>query len=788
MLTTEHPWNSTVETKTKSPPPYELRLHVGTEDQRLVAIPWGKHSIGSGPRCSLRLEYPGVQPLECLIVHEESGLRVRRWCENTTLNGQSFDDSRLTTGDVLTVGPVELEVTSPQVEAAPTNYPWSATEAWESESTPSDRETAGFDDDESHDLPSEEVAQTEGVATASVTDCSAEHAFELSPQVLQPTGPQLGWESSEPVEMDSANESAVPNTSASAGVAATEGEAAPTDGERPSRRVQVALRRQRKQYDQLVARVEDLERKIEQALTEPPAAVDQQANSDEASVEESAAIERRRRQENLESQLTQVREQLSARDRELNQARYSIDVLERQLIDSQRTMHAFAEERLRWEGQFNELEARLADYVERIQELERQLENVRACQTEAAPLAVAPSVEWATETPADQSTSIDEVVAETVTDSADDTSIAALTTWHDTVEEPAAEEIAPIAVADVAPPSDPAEAENSVDESPDVDAALDHLRGLALWREEPQIASESNVEAEPPATDDTPSSAAHFEPASFIDRYAHLFPNDDTPADSLPKPVEPLRRVPPPVHETASSPVADGSENEESVEQYMAKLLERMRGPANTDMPVTEDAPATDQSSEANASASAPDEATAAVHEPITDLAELKTKPTVAEQASHRQAMRELAMQSARHAIGVHASRKLRRSARTRSIIAVLGAAVAAYLLITAPGWKSLQFAAACVAGFVALYWGKMTLSTILEGIRLGAFEDYDDEVDADKAIHPPLPIDVEPATPSESDSTIETVEREQSGPNSEVVEHAEQESSSEPVEHTVHD
>src|SRR5262245_55090574 len=107
MLTTELPWNSTVETK--SPPTFELRMQVGTEGQRLVAIPWGKHSIGSGPRCWLRLESPGVQPLECLIVHDESGLRVRRWCENTLLNGESFDDSPLAPGDVLAVGPVELE-------------------------------------------------------------------------------------------------------------------------------------------------------------------------------------------------------------------------------------------------------------------------------------------------------------------------------------------------------------------------------------------------------------------------------------------------------------------------------------------------------------------------------------------------------------------------------------------------------------------------------------------------------------------------------------------------------
>ena len=109
-------------------------------------------------------------------------------------------------------------------------------------------------------------------------------------------------------------------------------------------------------------------------------------------------------------------------------------------------------------------------------------------------------------------------------------------------------------------------------------------------------------------------------------------------------------------------------------------------------------------------------------------------------------AMRALANQSARHAIGVHTSRSLRRIARTRFIVSLLGASVGLYLLIDAPDWKSLQFAAGCVATFAAIYWGKLTLGTLIKGIRLGAFEDFDEEVDPVKTLHPPLPIDVERA------------------------------------------
>lgn len=759
MLTTEHSWHST--TATASPTTCELRLQVGNDERRLP-ISRGKHSIGSGPRCSLRLDYPGVQPLECLIVHDEDGLRVRRWSDNSTLNGQSFDDSRLTPGDVLRVGPAELEILAPPPESAETELAWSATDAWDSEPAPPESESPDYE----HNLAEEITAPTEN-------DRHAEHAFELSPQVLQPTEANLDWENPEQVHTEPVEETA---ESAAAGATAPSlTSESPTIRIRSNRRVRAALDRQRKQYDQLVARVDDLERKIAEALTEPlPAVV--LAESQLSPMDDSEAIERDRRQAELESQLTQVRQQLDTRDRELHQARYSIDMLERQLIDSQRTMNAFAEARLHWESQFNELEARLAEYVERIQELEHQLDNVRASQPDTAPPAVAPCVEWATEPPVEQATTVD-VVNETVCDAADDTCVVGSTVGGESVggesvDAPVAEEVAPVEVADAATSADHVVAA-SLDGSADVDVALDHLRGLSIWREEPQMVSEFNVEPEPPATDDTPTNAANSQPASFIDRYAHLFPSNDGP-------VEPVHQAAPPVHEFAP-PAAKSTDDEESVEQYMARLLERMRGPGNGDTAsAREVTPREDASVTSRATDLAP------VQEPITDLSELKTKPTVSELASHRQAMRELAMQSARQAIGVHASRKLRRNTQTRAVVAVLGAAVAAYLLITAPGWKTLQFAGACIAGFVALYWGKLTVSTILEGIRLGAFDDYEDELDADKAIHPPLPIDVEPtAHVAEAEANGEAVEHPEPQTNTELVACSESVAAAEPVGHT---
>ncbi len=115
MLTTERPWTAS-SAAAISPTGYGLRLHGGTEDERLISIPPGKHSIGSGPRCSLRLQYAGVKPLECLIVRDELGLRIRRWSEDTRLNGVLFDEASLSAGDMLSLGPVDLEVVVPPTE------------------------------------------------------------------------------------------------------------------------------------------------------------------------------------------------------------------------------------------------------------------------------------------------------------------------------------------------------------------------------------------------------------------------------------------------------------------------------------------------------------------------------------------------------------------------------------------------------------------------------------------------------------------------------------------------
>jgi chromosome segregation ATPase len=79
-------------------------------DGRLVELPQGKTTIGSSPRCDVRIEQPGVQPLHCLVVQSDDGIRVRSWAANAKLNGAPFVEAGLSAGDCVSVGPVEFEI------------------------------------------------------------------------------------------------------------------------------------------------------------------------------------------------------------------------------------------------------------------------------------------------------------------------------------------------------------------------------------------------------------------------------------------------------------------------------------------------------------------------------------------------------------------------------------------------------------------------------------------------------------------------------------------------------
>jgi hypothetical protein len=731
MLTTDEPW-----TAARTPAAYQLRLHGGTEDERLITSPPGKHSVGSGPRCQIRLTTSGVQAMECLVVRDKLGLRVRRWSDRTLLNGGPFEEAMLAPGDVLSIGPVQLEILGPAVGDSLEVSGGSADESWES-----------------------------GAAIRSACE-AIDNIFlidEGSSQVLQPTEPNHDWIAARPT-------TASPSRSKVEAVAlAAQNSVTKSTLRRRSRRALDALRKQRRDHDELIAKVNELERMLGEALSEAAARPEESAaaaaaDENTAGTGERVAI--------LEGELASFREQLGARDGELQQARYSIDVLERQLIDSQHTMHAFADERSHWEEQFNEIESRLAKYVERIQELECQLEAAPERSPEPRLAEVAPSYETGIDWKAETALGPDDAV-ETAAEhefAATGTAVAEEPekvhgdelTGDEVVEEPATE-VSESTVETVVEPeleltADSANAAaNNAPETPNADApagdapvdeALDHLRGLSIWREEPAQNTNEHAANAKAAEEASGESSGGPQPVSFLDRYAHMFP-DDGAATPKGKPEDSAAPL------TEAAPPPEVHADEESVEQYMAKLLARMRGgPADSSVSTSNELPTTPAVSQDSPVASEPREP--AVQQPMfTNLAEMKTRAKSPEHAGDMAAMRALANQSARHAIGVHAARKLRRAAITRVIVTALAASVSVYLLLNSSTWQSLSFAAGVAAGFAAVYWGLLTMGTLLKGFQLGAFDDYEEEMAPENSVNPPLPIDVEQA-PTEKANTTE--------------------------------
>ena len=87
-----------------------FQIRGSTRHGQLVRLKSIKCTIGSGPRCTLRLRVRGVQPLHCLILRGTAGTVIRRFAPDTRLNGRAFNEAELVPGDRIGIGPIEFEL------------------------------------------------------------------------------------------------------------------------------------------------------------------------------------------------------------------------------------------------------------------------------------------------------------------------------------------------------------------------------------------------------------------------------------------------------------------------------------------------------------------------------------------------------------------------------------------------------------------------------------------------------------------------------------------------------
>jgi hypothetical protein len=311
--------------------------------------------------------------------------------------------------------------------------------------------------------------------------------------------------------------------------------------------------------------------------------------------------------------------------------------------------------------------------------------------------------------------------------------------------------------------------ESLSDEQAAFAAEVDEPAAPAAGDANPWEAADIEAAAEPvaeAAAEAVEAAPAKAQPTSFIERYSHLLEEDAAPEPApAAVPQRPLATNPRTMgvvrNENGLAPAA-ASEDEESVEQYMAKLLQRMRG----DTPyvaASQVAPAADaandvvpavNTSSPQAAASAPTEhAQLAAEVPETeeeaaqamvDWEAIAHRAVAAKPMADMGALRALANDSARRAIGRHGRKTHRRDAVTKVLVSSLAGMTGLWLMLESPNWRDIQFIAACVLMIVAAYWAGQTLRTMLESLRAAAYDGSETAHDGSVGGRHSLPIDVE--------------------------------------------
>jgi hypothetical protein len=284
-------------------------------------------------------------------------------------------------------------------------------------------------------------------------------------------------------------------------------------------------------------------------------------------------------------------------------------------------------------------------------------------------------------------------------------------------------------------------------------AAFDEF---SIWKQ--------GAEADGAAPDDRPheeEQAPALPEESFINRYAHLFAEDDEsngetpprPAAHAPAPDDFASQPPSTAAAQTAAPQPPADGEEETIEQYMAKLLQRVRGGAPyTPEPTTLKRPDqrpterhTEPRSAPGAESNPPSASPAEEEQVTTSLGTVRRKSTVVEPPANLEAFRALANESARRAIGTYALRIHRRNAITKTIVAILSGMTSVWLMLEAPNLRDLQFISACVFLLIAAYWAGQTCGSLLEAFHAASYDGPQTTAgDPDDPFRPALPIDVE--------------------------------------------
>ncbi|HJQ81019.1 MAG TPA: FHA domain-containing protein [Lacipirellulaceae bacterium] len=644
-----------VETQLTTKPAFDaaskLRLRIRSDDTtHLVELRQGKTTIGSSPRCAIRIVRPGVQPLHCLILCENGNVSVRRWAAGTRLNGQAFDEAPLGLGDRLAIGDAELELEIVESDLAA-----------EKVENPSSEGAVSAAGESLTDPPAPSSESWGEWSSTRVTQLSDERQNAAFPQSVGAT------------RSDPADQAARP-----------EPWGAQSDG-----------------ADQSIGRLTILHEHLSQL--------------------EVTLASWKGAREDWQQECAEWRA-------EREQAHLQWCELERQIA---------------------ELQSRASEIIGRIERLEHSM----------AAQALVPKFE-ALRVELQHSVSQTESLVESPT------TFEPASKSFSSFEDPAISEVDAV--------SDP---------KPETEDELAPFAEFSIWRqgavrEEPRGAESQaiNYPIAPYADTQVSQSDSRATPAvdnswpiapakSFIEQYGHMFADDGaeteipSAATSLPAPTDAVAdndslirtpRNPRDVQPEGDVTSASTDDEEESIEQYMLKLLQRVRGDrpdagamqsAEVDVQSTGSLlppgfqPSATYSAAISGPAAQPSVTTneltrlAGNGDWLTSLGTVRRKAPIVEQPADMKTLRAVANESARRAIGTHGLRVHRRNAITKVIVSTLAGMTSLLMMLGAPHWKDLQFITACVSLIVAAYWAGQTYAELIDAFRFAAYDGPEDQL-----------------------------------------------------------
>jgi hypothetical protein len=235
---------------------------------------------------------------------------------------------------------------------------------------------------------------------------------------------------------------------------------------------------------------------------------------------------------------------------------------------------------------------------------------------------------------------------------------------------------------------------------------------------EPALLNDSEVEFA------TSSAAPEAKSESFFSRFQHLLKPDEPGGDGAEPPAasaQAYASVPEP--EVMAAPQPRG-EDDDSIESYMSRLLQRVRGDASSSpiLPATGTVPPAVICNEQSRVDTAPQVSSV----PLRNLEEIKAAPAP-ERSWNMAALRDLANQTAHSAIQTATLRQKCESALIKLVISVLGIICGLVVMKLSPSYTSPEFISGLVPLCAGVVWACLSVVLLLRAIRDGSLGDADE-------------------------------------------------------------